>query len=103
VFKSRKAIDLESFLQGHPVANRKCEDGFELAAYGFLYTILAFISDRLATGAKLYPKMDDLEILGSRSSKVRCENGFEFAAYEFLFTPHNYYFAAFVSCSCSCL
>jgi len=45
----------------------KSKDGFELAAYGFLFaphTKWALISDRLATTRhlSLFPEMDDLEL-----------------------------------------
>jgi len=70
----------------------KCKDGFELVANRFLfapYTIWAYISDRLATTRHLalFLKTDDLEILGSRSSKVICKAGSELAAYGFQFAP----------------
>jgi len=71
----------------------KCEDRLELTVYGFLFapnTVRALISDRLATGhgLSLCPKMNDLEIFGSRLSKVISEDRFGLQAYGFLFTPH---------------
>jgi len=71
----------------------KSKDGFKLAAYGFLFaphTIWAPISDRLATTRhlSLFLKIDDLELLISRSTEVKSKDGFELAAYGFLVAPH---------------
>ena len=70
----------------------KCKYVFELAAYEFLFaphTIWALNSDRLATTRhlSLLPKMDDLEIWGSRSTEVKSKNGLALASYGFLFVP----------------
>jgi len=75
----------------------KCKDGFEPAAYGFLFaphTMWALISDRLSISChlSLFPKWMSLKygFQGQHRSnvQVKCKDGFELAAYGFPFAPH---------------
>jgi len=54
----------------------------------YMHLSLTIWPQRAIYCCSLCPKTDDLEIWGSRSSKVKCKDGFELAAYGFLFTPH---------------
>jgi len=49
----------------------------------------------VALTRELFPRMHDLEIWVSRSTRVRCEDGFELVVYGFLFAAHTIW--AFIS------
>jgi len=46
------------------------------------------VANVLANSRRIVSKTDDIEILGSRSTKVIREDRFELPSYDFLFTPH---------------
>ena len=88
-----KNMTLKNGVQGHPRSNVRTDLNSQymvsyLVPVQYMHLSLTIWPQRAIYCCSLCPKTDDLEIWGSRSSKVKCKDGFELAAYGFLFTPH---------------